>query len=672
MKRYRGFPEPLGVTFTGEEIRFALFSMHAEKVSLVLIHPTSHRIIEEIPLDPNENKTGTIWHIALEGVSLPLLYAYRLEGPRKEPHFFRSDLLLVDPYARCIDVPKKWGRHIPHYHPRGVLDRPKPYDWEGISSPRRSLSEWMIYEMHVRGFTQDASSRVSHPGTFLGVIEKIPYLLELGMNAIELLPCQEFNECEWTKKDPITGEQLVNFWGYSPLFFFFPMARYASDSSREASIMEWKTMVKELHRNGIEVILDVVFNHTGEKKNKVNAYSWMGIDRGIYYQVDEKGHDKNFSGCGNTVNLNHPVCRKFVRDCLHYWVTEMHVDGFRFDLASVMNRGRGGELLAPSPLVESLTEDPILAETKLIAEPWDCAGAYQLGGFAPHQNRWSEWNGKYRDTVRSFIKGDPGSKNAFASVVYGSHDLFAGRSPQASINFVTAHDGYTLYDLVAYQEKHNERNGEENHDGNDHNISWNGGEEGETSNEEIGVLRLRQRKNFLVALFFSQGVPMLSMGDEYGHTRQGNNNPWCQDNALNWFSWSRLEEEREFFRFVKKLIAIRKAHPILRKADFLTEEEIQWHGLYPGEPNWEDPMPILSWTLGKEFFIAFNASAEEREWILPPADEGHRWACWIDTSRRGDFSEKKQEMGASFLSVPYSAFVLKMIPARGGSVTTSE
>ena len=430
------------------------------------------------------------------------------------------------------------------------------------------LRDSIIYELHVRGFTRHPSSQVRCPGTFKGVTEKIPYLKRLGITAVELMPVTEFNENETTFVNPQTGERLKNFWGYSPLSFFAPKSGYSSDL--EAPLNEFRDMVKALHRAGIEVILDIVYNHTAEGGADGPTTSFRGIDNTIYYLLDPWTRAYlNFSGCGNTCNCNHPIVRNLIMDALRWWVVDMHVDGFRFDLASILGRDANGQVLANPPVVEMIAEDPVLADTKIIAEAWDAAGLYQVGNFSPH-HRWAEWNGRFRDDVRAFMCGHPGMVPALATRIAGSSDLYQrhGRRPCNSINFITSHDGFTLADLVSYNEKHNLSNGENNRDGDNHNLSWNSGVEGPTTDKKILALRSRRIRTMAVILLLSQGVPMLVAGDEFGRSQQGNNNAWCQDNAISWLDWSLAEKNREQVRFFRKLIQLRKSHPIFRRDDF--------------------------------------------------------------------------------------------------------
>lgn len=630
-----GQPSPLGATLSKEGVNFALFSKHARHVTLCFMDMTSKEVIARIPLDPEKHRTGHIWHVFVEGLKLPILYGYRVDGCHNSPHYFDPKHLVVDPYAKILDARHEWESAREHYNPKGVLMEPPAFDWQGIGFPCLKLKDLVIYEMHVRGFTQDASSKTKHPASFLGIIEKIPYLLELGINAVELMPIHEFNECSNGSINPETKKPLFNYWGYSSLNFFSPMQRYATSSEPGSALIEFKTMVRELHRHGIEVILDVVFNHTGEKRSEDKLLSFVGIDRVTYYLLSH-GVDTNYTGCGNTLNTNHPVTHQMILNCLHYWVMEMKVDGFRFDLASVFNRDMQGHLLPMSSLIASLSDDPILAKTKLIAEPWDAAGGYQLGAFYPHEQRWAEWNGKYRDAVRRFIKGDSYSKNEFVHRFCGSQGLFPLRTPQSSLNFITAHDGFTLYDLVSYNKKHNMANGEGNRDGTNSNVSWNHGTEGPTEDLNILSLRFRQMKNMILALMLSRGVPMLFMGDEYGHTKKGNNNTWCQDGKYNAFLWDKLETNRAFYGFVRRMIHFRHEHPLLKKETFLGGDEVIWHGIMPFAPHWEEETPLISFTIvdketHEDLYVMFNASHQSQKVTFPDPPQGKHWHIIVDT-----------------------------------------
>lgn len=633
METEPGSPTPYGALITEKGVNFAIYSSRAESVTLALFSD-DRKPLAEILLNPEVNKTGNVWHVHVLGLKAPLIWGWRLAKQKGKVFkgFMKPENLILDPYARRLATPKVWGQTEEEYHPLGLLLPQEEFDWEGdrpLELPREKL---VIYEMHVRGFTKHASSKVTEPGTFHGVIEKIPHLKKLGVNAVKLMPLQEFNECEYKRFNPFSGERLLNFWGYSTVNFFSPMQRYATDSS----IKEFKELVKALHKEGIEVLLDVVFNHTAEGDGSGPILSFKGIDLPIYYMIDPQHHFMNFTGCGNTVNMNHPLVRDFIRTCLHYWVSEMHVDGFRFDLAGVMMRGLKGEVLQNPPLVEELSLDPILAGTKLIAEPWDATGLYELGNFYPQTPRWSEWNDKYRDSVRRFIKGDRGEKRQFAERISGSQDIFWKKgTPQASLNFITAHDGFTLHDLVSYNSKHNSANGEDNRDGNPNNVSWNSGVEGETKDPEILALRLRRMKNFHVALMCSQGIPMVMMGNEYGHTRLGNNNPWCQDNELNYFLWDELEKQGDFFRFFSGMIAFRRRHTVFSRTTFLTDADVDWHSNEPLQPDWEGDTQFLAFTLkgeGERIFVAFNMHHEKVEMKPSAPLEGSAWHVIANTA----------------------------------------
>ena len=636
---YPGKSFPLGAEKGPEGYNLALVSGYAAEV-IVAFFNLEKKLLFNIKLDPLINKTGDVWHITLEAPKDAVYYAYQIKGKRgggAGPATF-----LVDPYAREVGTNHKWGEHLDEmhsYYPLGTLPLWEPFDWQGVKSPHLSREELLIYEMHIRGFTIHPSSSVRQPGTYLGVIEKIPHLVELGVNAVEILPLHEFDENEVLHYPNEALHSLHNYWGYSTVNFFSPMQRYATSFAPGAAINEFKIMVRELHRNGIQVILDVVFNHTGEGNEQGPSLSFKGIDPSIYYMYDTHRKMSNYTGCGNTFNCNHPIVRRFIIDCLRYWVLEMHVDGFRFDLASILQRGRDGHPMDYSPLIEDITEDPILVNTWLIAEPWDAAGLYQVGHFAPQSNRWSEWNAKYRDTVRKFIKGTPENnlKGDFITKICGSQDLYASRSPLSSLNFIVAHDGFTLRDLVSYNQKHNEANGEENRDGYNENESWNCGVEGETQEEEILELRDRQMRNFHLALMISSGIPMLVMGDEYAHTRKGNNNAWCQDNELNWFLWDEIKKNEAFFRFYKKMIRFRKTHPLLRRSKFLNPNEVDWHGMEPYKPEWDSAHRLVAFTLlnretCEDLYIAFNTDEHEHKIVMPKPRHGNRWFWVADTA----------------------------------------
>lgn len=654
-----GAAAPLGVSQNNEIMNFAIFSQHAKEVSIAFFDPLSKKQWKKVSLDPKKNKTGHIWHIAFKNLKIPTLYAYFMNN--KSPNCYNQDRPLLDPYAQVLNSSIDWKNPQKNL-PMGVVFKQQPFDWQNISPPKIPLKDLIIYEMHVRGFTQDPSSQVNNKGKFLAIIEKIPYFLDLGINAIELMPIFEFDETDTHS----SSEKLSNFWGYATVNFFSPMNRFASSSEFGKAKEEFKLMVRELHKHGIEVILDVVFNHTGESFHKDAYLSFSGIDKPTYYILHDH-QDTNYSGCGNTMKLNHPVMQKLVLDCLHYWATEMQVDGFRFDLATIMNREMNGDLVDQSSLIKQLSLDPILSEKKLIAEPWDAAGGYQLGGFCPQKNRWSEWNDQFRNNLRKFIKGDDYSKNAFADHISGHSAAFFHRSPQASVNFISSHDGFTLYDLVAYNNKHNELNEEENKDGDDYSLSWNCGIEGDTQDRTTLKLREKQRKNFLIALMISPGIPMLLMGDEYGHTKEGNNNTWCQDNKLNYFLWDKLEQNSSFYRFVKHLITLRKNHSHFSKDYFLSDDDIQWHGLKPFDPNWNDPTPLLGCTLlakdSLSFYIFFNPTTTSHRLQLPDPSPGRKWALIANTHAESpeDFYENSSPIIETneFFIEKYSSIILK-------------
>ena len=657
-----GLPLPLGPTQRPEGVNFALFSRNAETVSLVFFHTGKEEPVAAIALDPHINRTGDIWHILVHGFDTSLRYGYRLTGPFDpwgEGHRFSGDHLLIDPYAKALTGGSDWG--VPYcrtglctplstFQRRGcIVDN--DFDWEGDRPLNIPLQESIIYELHVRGFTRHSSSGVSHPGTYQGVVEKIPYLKELGITAVELLPVFEFNEHETTNLNPRTGERLLNFWGYSPISFLAPKAGYAVNGRNGNQVREFKEMVKALHRAGIEVILDVVFNHTAEGGANGPTISFRGFDNVIYYLLDPRTRDYlNFSGCGNTVNCNHPLVRHLIMDCLRYWVMEMHVDGFRFDLASVLGRDQQGNVLANPPMVEKIAEDPILARTKIIAEAWDAAGLYQVGSFSTNK-RWAEWNGRFRDDVRRFLCGHEGSVAELATRLAGSADLYggSGRRPSNSINFITSHDGFTLHDLVSYNHKHNLANGEGNRDGCDHEISWNSGCEGESDDPAILALRLRRIRTMVVILLLSQGVPMLVAGDEFGRTQGGNNNAYCQDNVISWLDWRLAERNRDLLRFVSGLIALRKRHPLFHRTTFFTEPEagqdpeIEWYSLTPGTHDWSPSCLTLACLLhgsrqhqriDDDFLILLNSGPKPAKFAIPAPPAGRRWRKLIDTGAK--------------------------------------
>ncbi len=661
-----GKPFPFGATDFQNGVNFAIAVKEAQRIFLCLFNENNQESpFKEIELDPNINRTGDIWHIHLQGLPPFVVYGYRVFSNFSK----ETSHLLLDPYAKLVASSTLWGNHPNEpYRPLGKTVQHSNFDWQGDRPLKIPTKDLIIYEMHIRGFTRDASSQVQYPGTFLGVIEKISHLKELGINALEIMPIHEFDEKEVMQVHPKTKEKLYNYFGYSTVNFFSPMNRYASQATQDKALIEFKTMVRELHKNGIEVILDVAYNHTFEGNEKGPTLSFRGLHRHAYYMLDEEGKYLNFSGCGNTLNTNHPWTRELILESLRYWVTEMHIDGFRFDLASIFTRSENGTPLRNSPIIESISQDPILSQTKLIAEAWDATGLYQVGSFYPG-NRWSEWNGRYRDSVRRFIKGTSDYKSAFATALCGSQDLYGwGRSPTCSINFVTAHDGFSLADLVTYNEKHNEENGENNKDGFEYNDSWNCGIEGHSTNKKIVYLRDRQMRNFHLALMISQGVPMLLMGDEYTHIRQGNNNTWCQDNSLNWFLWNRLDICPGFYRFFRSLIHFRKTHAQFRRDNFLEEKDITWHGLNPHNPDWKKDNRLIAFTLNSEnnpdLYIAFNAGDTSQTLTIPSPGSEKRWFWVVNTYNPppDDFLDEEHQthiLTSTYHMPSYSAIMLE-------------
>jgi isoamylase len=659
-----GNPLPIGGAHEqGSGVNFVLFSRHATGVRLEFYRNSDDsspsRIID---LDPVRHRTGDVWHVWVRGIPAGQLYAYRIEGPYQpeEGHRFNRHKLLLDPYARAIAGVENWDFLAARGYDSSssladlsisTVDNagttPKciftddHFDWGTDSPPKHSASDTVVYETHLRGFTIHPSSGVAHPGTFLSLTEKIPYLQDLGVTAIELMPVLEFNENESRRMNPITGEKLKNYWGYNPVAFFAPKQSYCKGRiAHGQQIREFREMVKAFHRAGIEVILDIVLNHTAEADELGPTISLRGIENAIFYMLQENGrrYYKNFSGVGNTLNANHPVVREFVRNALRYWVMHMHVDGFRFDLASVLGRDEHGNILRNAPLLEGIAEDPILRDVKIIAEAWDAGGAYQVGDFST--KRWTEWNGSFRDDVRRFWLGDAGMIGLFASRICGSSDLYqsSGKGPESSLNFVTCHDGFTLNDLVSYRQKHNDENGEFGRDGTDANYSDNCGVEGPSENPGVEGMRTRLIKNFLLTLFISRGVPMLLGGDEFRRTQRGNNNAYCQDNEVSWFDWSLLEKHNEIHRFTRGMIAFRRAHPVLRKESFYTDADIKWFAPSGASTGWADQRQksFACLILGQtepDLFLLFNADTRSVDFSIPALPAGKIWRLAVDTSR---------------------------------------
>ncbi|KAL5201712.1 hypothetical protein ABZP36_036066 [Zizania latifolia] len=685
MKYSSGKAFPLGVSQVEGGLNFAIFSQHASSVILCLKLPgrgTQDKEdidVVEFVLDCQRNKTGDIWHVSVEGLpAAGVLYGYRVDGPQgwDQGHRFDSSTVLLDPYAKLVSGRKYFGvAEEKPSQPFGTYDFDiSPFDWgDNYQLPNVPETDLVIYEMNVRAFTADESSGLDLDvrGSYLGVIDKIPHLLELGVNAVELLPVFEFDELEF-KRYPNPRDHMVNTWGYSTINFFAPMSRYASAGGGPvAASKELKQMVKELHNAGIEVILDVVYNHTNEVDD-ANPYmtSFRGIDNKVYYMLDLNNNAQllNFSGCGNTLNCNHPVVMELILDSLRHWVEEYHIDGFRFDLASVLCRGPDGRPLDAPPLIKEIAKDAVLSRCKIIAEPWDCGGLYLVGRF-PNWDRWAEWNGQYRDDIRRFIKGDPGMKGVFATRVSGSADLYKvnQRKPHHSVNFVIAHDGFTLYDLVSYNLKHNDANGERGRDGCNDNFSWNGGVEGETNDLSVLSLRSRQMKNFHVALMTSQGTPMMLMGDEYGHTRYGNNNSYGHDTCINHFQWGQLEERRDgHFRFFSEMIKFRQSNPVLRQDRFLNKNDVTWH-----EDSWENQeSKFLAFTVhdhnsGGDIFLAFNAHDYFVDAVIPPPPHHKCWNRVVDTNLESPHDIVPEGVPFSrsrYRIAPYASILLKAMP----------
>ncbi len=669
----RGSPLPFGSSITKFGVNFSIFSKNATSVTLLLFMSGEDEPVAEIELDDRLNKTGSIWHVLISGIdSKKIRYGYRMDKyPNENPnlHRYNKNITLIDPCSRALSGGEKWGieyirsgdiEAYDGYSKRRSIIFDSDFDWGDDRFLNTPFSETVIYELHVRGYTYSSSSKVKNSGTFLGLCEKIPYLKELGITAVELLPIYEFEESDSNRIDPITKKRLVNFWGYHPINFFSPKASYAVNPKDGNAILEFKEMVKRFHSAGIEVILDVVFNHTSEGNEDGKTHSYRGIDNKTYYILEKDGKYANYSGCGNTLNCNNPVVRDLILQSLRYWVVEMHVDGFRFDLASILGRGQNGEVLANPPLLERIANDPILANTKLIAEAWDAAGLYQVGSF-PSWGRWAEWNGKFRDDVRRFVKSDEGFAMALKNRLLGSPDIYSksGRSPYHSINFITCHDGFTLNDLVSYNNKHNIQNGENSRDGENENFSWNCGVEGESEDKDITILRKRQMKNFATILMLSDGVPMILAGDEFCRTQKGNNNAYCQDNEISWVDWHLKDKNSEMFRFFKNLIIFRKSHPFLKSKNLNSyhKENLELKFLTPKmleDTNRDDARSVAMFIKLKDtecppqdnsciteniryFYLIANSYWKNIKYLLPCIEDEYRWRYVIDTSKNSPY-----------------------------------
>ena len=667
---------PLGSTPTSTGVNFALFARRATAVTVLLFDSADPKAAcVRIQLDSQKNRTGDIWHCHIQGLSAGSLYLYQIDGPYfpERGLRFNQHKGLIDPYAKALSNMDAWdlkaslgynpldlGGDLSFSYienlsslPRCVVIDDNDFDWQGDVPLNYPLRFSVLYETHIKGLTMHESSGVEHPGTYRGVIEKIPFLKDLGVTSLEFLPIQEFNEREASQINPRTGQTLSNYWGYSTAAFFAPKSSYSSDARAGGQVREFKEMVRELHKAGLEVILDIVFNHTAEGNEWGPTFSFRGLDNSAYYMLeDNKRYYKNYSGCGNTMNCNHPVVRTLIIDCLRYWVTEMHVDGFRFDLGSILGRDQRGHLMENPPMLERIAEDPILANTKIIAEAWDAGGAYQVGRFPG--GRWAEWNDRYRDGVRKYWRGDSFEARELATRLSGSSDLYLrdGRKPFHSINFVTSHDGFTLMDLVSYNQKHNEENGWDNQDGSNENLSYNYGYEGLSENPVIEEIRQRQIKNFIATMMVSLGTPMLLGGDELGRTQGGNNNAYCQDNEVSWYNWGNLQENAELYRFIKEMIAFRLRHHGFMRPEFYTGldgnyngiPDITWMDESGDSPEWDlldkciafridgSRADIIADRDDNDFYIMFNSSNSPVEFVLCDALPGKKWMRAVDTS----------------------------------------
>jgi isoamylase len=644
-----GTTAPLGATVRAAGVNFSVFAKQAELVELLLFDGTNaNEPAQVIPLAPDAHRTYHYWHAFVPGLQAGQVYAYRAHGPFAPARGLRfdADKVLLDPYGLSVAVPERYSRDAasrPGANAatamKSVVADPRRYNWEGDTVIRRPFTETIIYELHVAGFTRHASSGIADEkrGTYAGLIEKIPYLEQLGITAVELLPIFQFDASD-------APAQRTNFWGYQPVSFFAPHHAYSSRPEPLAVLDEFRDMVKALHRAGIEVILDVVFNHTTEGGASGPTICYRGLANGVYYMLEQdRSRYADYTGCGNTLNANQPIARRLIQDSLRYWVTEMHVDGFRFDLASILSRDENGHPLPNPPVLWDIESDPLLAGTKLIAEAWDAAGLYQVGSFVG--DAWQEWNGHFRDDVRRFVKGDRRTVRHLAARLLGSPDIYAHKQREAeqSINFVTCHDGFTLNDLVSYNHKHNEANGEDNRDGTNDNLSWNCGAEGPTTDLAIEGLRNRQVKNFLTIMMLAAGTPMLLMGDEARRTQHGNNNAYCQDNELSWFDWRLLERHADVHRFVRLLNAFRQRRDIVSDRSkstlnqLLERSRLRWSGVAVGQPDWSEHSHTLALTLESLnsrvlIHAIFSAYWNALEFDLPPTTPDRPWRRCLDTA----------------------------------------
>lgn len=666
-----GFFRMYGACVASNGVSFTINSHGATRCTLLLFKPQASKPYARIPF-PDSYRIGDTYSMLVFDIKPDEFeYAFSFDGPYEPAKglLFNEENVLLDPYSRAVTGQRKWGEKPEggkdfEYRARVVKSS---FDWGNIKQLEQPFEDLVIYETHVRGYTKDKSSGVSAPGTFAGLKDKIPYLKDLGINAVELMPIFEFDEMESARV--VDGVQLYNYWGYNTVSFFAPNTSYAFNEEHNHEGDELKSLIKALKENGIEVILDVVFNHTAEGNEMGPCFSFKGIDNNVYYMLTPDAHYYNFSGCGNVMNCNHPVVRSFIIDCLRHWAIEYRVDGFRFDLASILGRDQNGAPMANPPILESLAFDPVLGKMKLIAEAWDAGGLYQVGSF-PSWNRWAEWNGRYRDDMRSFLKGDDGMAGNAITRITGSRDLYSpeSRGHKASVNFMTCHDGFTLYDLYSYNEKHNEKNGWNNTDGDNNGHSWNCGAEGETDDPNVNGLRRRLIKNAFAALLCSRGPAMFFAGDEFCNTQFGNNNAYCQDNIISWLDWSRLEEFKEIHDFVRHMIQFRKEHPILRKMTKLSSCQFPEISVHNGTPfnastDYKTKLIGIMYAGRNEedteddiVFYCMNAYWEPLVMQLPVLPNGKHWH--VDTNTNAeyfdgeDFTAKTELLGVNTIRVP--------------------
>lgn len=666
-----GFFRMYGACVASNGVSFTINSHGATRCTLLLFKPQAPKPYARIPF-PDSYRIGDTYSMLVYDIKPDEFeYAFSFDGPYEPAKglLFNEENVLLDPYSRAVTGQRKWGEKPEggkdfEYRARVVKSS---FDWGNIKQLEQPFEDLVIYEIHVRGYTKDKSSGVSAPGTFAGLKDKIPYLKDLGINAVELMPIFEFDEMESARV--VDGVQLYNYWGYNTVSFFAPNTSYAFNEEHNHEGDELKSLIKALKENGIEVILDVVFNHTAEGNEMGPCFSFKGIDNNVYYMLTPDAHYYNFSGCGNVMNCNHPVVRNFIIDCLRHWAIEYRVDGFRFDLASILGRDQNSAPMANPPILESLAFDPVLGKMKLIAEAWDAGGLYQVGSF-PSWNRWAEWNGRYRDDMRSFLKGDDGMAGNAITRITGSRDLYSpeSRGHKASVNFLTCHDGFTLYDLYSYNEKHNEKNGWNNTDGDNNGHSWNCGAEGETDDPNVNGLRRRLIKNAFAALLCSRGPAMFFAGDEFCNTQFGNNNAYCQDNIISWLDWSRLEEFKEIHDFVRHMIQFRKEHPILRKMTKPSSCQFPEISVHNGTPfnastDYKTKLIGIMYAGRNEedteddiVFYCMNAYWEPLVMQLPVLPNGKHWH--VDTNTNAeyfdgeDFTEKTELLGVNTIRVP--------------------